>query len=284
MPKWLCILLSLCFSTPAAWAQMSCPSGRVISANFPSCYDRDNPNELTVSCRHPSHGLDLQPASTTTIDVASNWVDGGSGLSYDQHCRANLQLQTNQVATYVDKVNELDRNRSFKTQYKYTCRYQLVTNQFIDKVSAYCVPESDRYPVVSGPQCLGEDQVAMLSDFQDDVYDYQAVQSYVASMGDQIQWSIQDRVDEQAALALCADCSDISAELGVKEKYRAQLNCLISLMSYDPLYSYANDDEKLVLKTMVSPLSRAVDLDPSLATDVSDSFVNNLTGYILENL
>ncbi len=269
-------------------AQSVCQSGRVITLNFPTCYDTDNPNPVDVSCRHPAHGIDPNPASVATLNVISPWVAGGSGLPYDSHCRANLSLQSNQTAEYLSLAGERDRTSgSLRTEYQYTCAYRITTQQYLEQASINCVPESERYPSVTGASCLSEAQHDFLELAGDPEAQEYAVSEYKKSLGEKAEWAIYDQSSlrgDEVAFGMCPDCSGVDESLPLAEKYQQQISCILTLMNYDPFFLFASPSEKAHLKSIAGPLERALNSSQISVEGYENDTLVSLMSYIIVDL
>lgn len=265
-------------------ANGNCPSGREVTLNHPTCYDLQNPLPLEKSCRHEAHGWDSVLASSTPMTVVSPWVDGGTGQSYDSHCRQSLGLNANQEAQYTGYVSEQTRTHNFKKQYQYTCSYNILVKQYADKVSPHCVPESERYPTITSDQCLTPDQKDLIVTIDEMGYSSLALESYLVSLQpDDIQWTLEPEQNSGSiAVSLCTDCSDIGDSIPKSVKVPAQLNCLASLKLYDPYFEKISSEELSNLKAMAKPLVTSVELNQMGYAEDDLKYLQSLLNFILD--
>lgn len=275
-------LLPLSFSAKAQ-ENTKCENGSWLTLEYPNCVAPNNLKPLEKSCKHPSHGLETTPVSTTPIIIESDWVGGGNA-NYEQQCRNNLGLADNQQAIYIGKIEEQSRKR-LKTEYKYTCQFNIITYEYIDEVSEACTPIEERQIQTQGDICLDQSQRDVLWIYEDVDYSGAALTYLIGSLTEP-KWTKHPEgaslPDGNYMVSICSTCSDLAANLPKSELRNLQMNCLHSVMLYDSWIENFSKKEVNALQEVAKKVKQSLDLN-QLAPEERE-YYENLVNYYLNEL
>lgn len=276
MRYFLFSILSIAF-IPLSYGQSICENGRLFAIDFPTCMDKTKPKELTVSCRDESHGLESTPTGAPrVVRNFTHEIPGGSGKTQDQHCLENQAfivgaLTPLQTVRFLGSDPALETSsggnlrNGFRTQYRYFCRFEVDTFQYVDKVSAACVPEDQRYEKTQGSVCLSADQKTLLEAIHaNGGYDAVSLKLYSASfetsgpLWTELTDDSEASLIEEPAATLCTTCEDLSADLTREESLEVNLQCLKSLVQVFPFRENLTENELNRLQDQAQQIKAAI--------------------------
>lgn len=268
------LLLSLLLAGigTSANAQLNCESGRAYYLNFPTCADKDQPVELTKSCRNIRHGREDQPYQPPAlVQGYTPFIPGGSGKTQEQLCRENQafvvgEVKENETVTF--KGTDPDKEDPSKTitgnaVYRYYCQFEKATYLWKNEVSEYCVPENERYKKVESSACLNDKQAELLATIEaNNGYDLESLKLYLATLPKATVWQNGDQwsntpLKEMPAPVICTDCSNIPAGLEEGERLAARMECLKTIVKVYPRVAELNEAELQTLKGYATEIDEA---------------------------